>query len=159
MCYIRNSSFKLNYQLSVSLFEKLLVKQAIVRDLWKRNILPFEEGRARFSLPKLRNDLGGIFVFPLVYSKDDNEVYSTEKVLRTAGAGLPLLISFFFLRNVNTKLKNLFRMRRLLHEKTDRHCNWLIAIWWNKSTLWFCLWRLINIPYKRIDQFYIHDTP
>ena len=35
------------------------------------------------------------FCIPMVYSKDDNEVYIVEKVLRTAGAGLPLLISFF----------------------------------------------------------------
>ena len=29
----------------------------------------------------------------------------------------------------------------------------------NRSTLWYCLWRLINIPYKKINQFYIHDIP
>ena len=57
---------------------------------------------ARFSLPKLRNDLGGIFVFPMVYSKGDNEVYTEEKVLRRAGAGLPLLIPFSILRKVNS---------------------------------------------------------
>ena len=72
---------------------------------------------ARFSLPKLRNDLGGLFVFPMVYSKDDNEVYIVEKVLRTAGAGLPLLISFFILWKVNTKLKNLLCTKRLLQQK------------------------------------------
>ena len=72
---------------------------------------------ARFSLPKLRNDLGGLFVFPMVYSKDDNEVYTVEKVLRRAEAGLPLLISFYILRKVNTKLKNLLCTRRLLQEK------------------------------------------
>ena len=72
---------------------------------------------ARFSLPKLRNDLGGLFVFPMVYSKDDNEVYTVEKVLRRAGARLPLLISFSILRRVNTKLKNLLCTRRLLQEK------------------------------------------
>ena len=71
---------------------------------------------ARFSLPKLRNDLGGLFVFPMVYSKDDNEVYTVEKVLRRAGAGLPLLISSI-LRKLNTKLKNLLCTRRLLQEK------------------------------------------
>ena len=32
----------------------------------------------------------------MVYSKDDNEVYIEQKVVRTAGAGLPLLISFFY---------------------------------------------------------------
>ena len=37
---------------------------------------------ARFSLPKLRNDLSGFFVFPMVNSKDDNEVYTVEKLLR-----------------------------------------------------------------------------
>ena len=31
----------------------------------------------------------------MVYSKDDNEVYTVEKVLRRAGARLPLLISCF----------------------------------------------------------------
>ena len=72
---------------------------------------------ARFSLPKLRNDLGGLFVFPMVYSKDDNEVYTVQKVLRTAGAGLPSLISFFILWKVNTKFKNLLCTRRLLQEK------------------------------------------
>ena len=73
---------------------------------------------ARFSLPKVRIDLGGLFVFPLVYSKDDNEVYTVQKVSRRAGAGLPLLISFFFiLWKVNTTLKNLLCTRRLLQEK------------------------------------------
>ena len=72
---------------------------------------------ARFSLPKLRNDLGGLFVFPMVYSKDDNEVYTVEKVLRRAGARLRLLIFFSILRRVNTKLKNLLCTRRLLQEK------------------------------------------
>ena len=38
----------------------------------------------------------------MVYSKDDNEVYTEEKVLRRAGAGLPLLISFSILRKVNS---------------------------------------------------------
>ena len=71
---------------------------------------------ARFCLPKLRNDLGGLFVFPMVYSKDDNKVYTVEKVLRRAGAGLPLLISSI-LRKLNTKLKNLLCTRRLLQEK------------------------------------------
>ena len=91
MRYIRNASFKHGYQLSVSLFEKLLVKQAIQA---------FEEGRRRFSIPKLRNDLGGLFVFPMVYKKDDNEVYTMEKVLRRAGAGLPLLISFLLFKGM-----------------------------------------------------------
>ena len=50
----------------------------------------------------------------MVYSKDDNEVYTVEKVLRTAGAGLP---PFFILWKVNTKLKNLLCTRRLLQEK------------------------------------------
>ena len=72
---------------------------------------------ARFSLPKLRNDLGGLFVFPMVYSKDDNDVYTAQKILRRAGAGLHLLISFSILWKVNTKLKNLFCTRRLLQEK------------------------------------------
>ena len=72
---------------------------------------------ALFSLPKLRNDLGGLFVFPMVYSKDDNEVYTAKKILRRAGAGLPLLISFSILWKVNTKLKNLLCTRRLLQEK------------------------------------------
>ena len=72
---------------------------------------------APFSLPKLRNDLGGLFVFPMVYSKDDNEVYTVEKVLRRALAGLPSLISFSILRKVNSKLKNLLCTRRLLQEK------------------------------------------
>ena len=72
---------------------------------------------ARFSLPKLRNDLGGLFVFPMVYSKDDNEVYTAQKILRRALAGLPLLISFSILWRVNTKLKNLLCTRRLLQEK------------------------------------------
>ena len=53
----------------------------------------------------------------MVYCKDDNEVYSVQKVLRRAGAGLPLLISFFILWKVNTKLKNLLCTRRLLQEK------------------------------------------
>ena len=74
---------------------------------------------ARFSLPKLRNDLGVLFVFPMVYSKDDNEVYTVEKVLRRAGVGFPFLISFFILWKVNTKLKNLLCTRRLLQEKWE----------------------------------------
>ena len=53
----------------------------------------------------------------MVYSKDDNEVYTVEKVLRRAGAGLPLLISSSILPKVNTKLKNLLCTRRLLQEK------------------------------------------
>ena len=53
----------------------------------------------------------------MVYSEDDNEVYTKEKVLWRAGAGLPLLISFSILRKVNTKLKNLLCTRRLLKEK------------------------------------------
>ena len=53
----------------------------------------------------------------MVYSKDDNEVYTVQKVLRTARAGLPSLISFFILWKVNTKFKNLLCTRRLLQEK------------------------------------------
>ena len=54
----------------------------------------------------------------MVYSKDDNEVYIVQKVLRTAGAGsgLPLFISFFILWKINTKFKNLLRTRRLSQE-------------------------------------------
>ena len=80
--------------------------------MWRWNLC-----LARFSLPKLRNGLGGFFVFPVVYSKDDNEVYTVQKVLRRSGAGLPLLISFSILRKVHTKLKNLLRTGRLLQEK------------------------------------------
>ena len=53
----------------------------------------------------------------MVYSKDDNEVYTVERVLRRVGSGLILLISFFILWKVNTKLKNLLCARRLLQEK------------------------------------------
>ena len=59
----------------------------------------------------------------MVYSKDDNDVYIVEKVLRTAGAGLPLLISFSILRKANTKLKNLLCTRRLLQEKWKDNYN------------------------------------
>ena len=44
----------------------------------------------------------------MVYNKDDNEVYTVEKILRRAGAGLSLSISLYILRKVNTKLKNFF---------------------------------------------------
>ena len=71
-------------------------------------------GRTGFSNslahPCLKEDLK-------VYSKDDNEVNTVEKVLRRAGAGLSLLISFFILRKVNTKFKNLLCTRRLFQEK------------------------------------------
>ena len=53
----------------------------------------------------------------MAYSKDGNEVYIVQKVLRTAGAGLPLLISFFYFMEVNTKFKNLLCTRRLSQEK------------------------------------------
>ena len=53
----------------------------------------------------------------MVYSKDGNEVYIVQKVLRTAGAGLPLLTPFFILWKVNTKFKNLLCTRRLSQEK------------------------------------------
>ena len=59
----------------------------------------------------------------MVYSKDDNEVYTVEKVLRRAGVGLPLLISFSILWKVNTKLKNLLCTRRLLQEKWKDNYN------------------------------------
>ena len=74
---------------------------------------------ARFSLPKLRNDLGGLFVFPMVYSKDDNEVYIEQKVVRTGGAGLPLLISFFYFMGSKHKIQKLLCTRRLLQEKSQ----------------------------------------
>ena len=61
--------------------------------MWRCNLC-----LARFSLPKLRNDIGGLFVFPVVYSKDDNEVYTAEKILRRTGARFSLLISFSILR-------------------------------------------------------------
>ena len=41
----------------------------------------------------------------MVYSKDDNEVYTVEKVLRRAGAGFPLLISFFYFKECKVKIK------------------------------------------------------
>ena len=53
----------------------------------------------------------------MVYSKDDDEDYTVEKILRRAGAGLSSLISFSILRKVNTKLKNLLCTRRRLQEK------------------------------------------
>ena len=53
----------------------------------------------------------------MVYSKDDNDVYIAQKVLRTAGAGLPLLISFFYFLESRHKFKNLLCTRRLSQEK------------------------------------------
>ena len=50
----------------------------------------------------------------MVYSKDDNEVYIEQKVVRTAGAGLPLLISFFYFMESKHKLLG---TRRLSQEK------------------------------------------
>ena len=77
---------------------------------------------ARFCLPKLRNDLGGLFVFPVVYSKDDNEVYTVEKVLRGAGAGLPLLISFFF-KECKHKIKEFALYKEAFTRKMKRYYN------------------------------------
>ena len=78
---------------------------------------------ARFSLPKLRNDLGGLFVFPMVYSKDDNEVYIVQKVLRTAGAGLPLLISFFYFMESKHKIQKFALYKEAVTRKMARYYN------------------------------------
>ena len=78
---------------------------------------------ARFSLPKLRNDLGGLFVFPMVYSKDDNEVYIVQKVLRTAGAGLPLLISFFYFMESKHKIKEFALYKEAFTRKMESSYN------------------------------------
>ena len=78
---------------------------------------------ARFSFPKLRNDLGGLFVFPIVYSKDDNEVYIVQKVLRTAGAGLPLLISFFYFMESKHKIQEFALYKEAVTRKIARYYN------------------------------------
>ena len=78
---------------------------------------------ARFSLPKLRNDLGGLFVFPMVYSKDGNEVYIVQKVLRTAGAGLPLLISFFYFMESKHKIQEFALYKEAFTRKMERYYN------------------------------------
>ena len=78
---------------------------------------------ARFSFPKLRNDLGGIFVFPLVYSKDDNDVYIVQKVLRTAGAGLPLLISFIYFMESKHKIQEFVLYKEAFTRKMARYYN------------------------------------
>ena len=78
---------------------------------------------ARFSFPKLRNDLGGLFVFPLVYSKNDNEVYIVQKVLRTAGAGLPLLISYFYFMESKHKIQEFALYKEVFTRKMTRYYN------------------------------------
>ena len=78
---------------------------------------------ARFSLPKLRNDLSGFFVFPMVYSKDDNEVYTVEKVLRTAGAGLPLINLLFYFMESKHKIKEFALYKEAFTRKMERYYN------------------------------------
>ena len=78
---------------------------------------------ARFSLPKLRNDLGGLFVFAMVYSKNDNEVYTVQKVLRTAGAGLPSLISFFYFMESKHKIQEFALYKEDFTRKMERYYN------------------------------------
>ena len=78
---------------------------------------------ARFSFPKLQIDLGGLFVFPMVYSKDDNEVYIVQKVSRTAGARLPLLISFSYFMESKHKIQEFVLYEEAFTRKMARYHN------------------------------------
>ena len=78
---------------------------------------------SRFSFPKLRNDLDGLFVFPVVYITDDNEVYIVQKVLRTAGVGLPLLISFFYFMESKHKIQEFALYKEAFTRKMARYYN------------------------------------
>ena len=59
----------------------------------------------------------------MVYSKDDNEVYIVQKVLRTAGAGLPLLISFFYFMESKHKIQEFDLYREAFTRKMARYYN------------------------------------
>ena len=65
------------------------------------------------SFSKLRNDLGGLFVFPMVYSQDD----CTESIKDSRGSVVFINLLFFILWKANTKFKNLLCTRRLSQEK------------------------------------------
>ena len=57
----------------------------------------------------------------MVYSKDDNEVYIVQKVLRTAGAGLPLLISSFYFMESKHKIQEFALYKEAVTRKMARY--------------------------------------
>ena len=59
----------------------------------------------------------------MVYSEDDNEVYIVQKVLRTAGAGLPLLISFFYFMESKHKVQEFSLYKEAVTRKMARSYN------------------------------------
>ena len=59
----------------------------------------------------------------MVYSKDDNEVYIVQKVLRTEGAGLPLLISFFYFMESKDKVQEFALFKEAVTRKMARYYN------------------------------------
>ena len=59
----------------------------------------------------------------MVYSKDDNEVYIIQKVLRTAGVGLPLLISFFYFLESKDKIQEFALYKEAVTRKMARYYN------------------------------------
>ena len=59
----------------------------------------------------------------MVYSKDDNEVYIVQKVLRTAGAGLLLLISFFYFMESKHKIQEVALYKEAFTRKMARYYN------------------------------------
>ena len=103
---------------------------------------------ARFSFPKLRIDLGGLFVFPMVYSKDDNEVYIEQKVVRTAGAGLPLLIFFFYFMGSKHKIQKFALYKETVTRKMARYYKPSSKDDMMRSS-WFCCYSNCN----KLDQF------
>ena len=71
----------------------------------------------------------------MVYSKDDNE---------SRGRVAFINLLFYFMESKH-KIKEFALYKEAFTTKMERYYN--------------CLWRLINIPYKKINQFYIHDIP
>ena len=57
----------------------------------------------------------------MVYSKDDMEVYIEQKVLRTAGAGLPLSISFFYFMESKHKIQKFALYKEAVTRKMARY--------------------------------------
>ena len=117
MRYIRNSLCEEDYMLSLKLFTLRLLRAGYTKGFIQRNVISYEEGLYRMEYKRTKKPLCGLFVYPLMYDKADSVSTSVERILMKAKGGVPLPVTFFITKRVDSKLRNIFCTRKGLQRK------------------------------------------
>ena len=121
MRYIRNSLCKDDYMLSLKLFTLRLLRAGYRKGFIQRNVISYEEGLNRMEYKRTKKPLGGLLVYPLMFDKADSVYTSVERILMKAKGGLPLPVTLFITKRVDSKLRNIFCTRKGLQRKMTQY--------------------------------------